>query len=137
MNPPQERLSDRAHRPEKEISDLHLNGFSPIGSQGWEFIRDLIPDGSVTCKSLVDLAKVFSAISRIPFPRDFARRRSLVIKWFNDHLEELRPIHAILTIISEPLPGNDLDEDESRALNETPARRRADSRFMRSARMII
>jgi hypothetical protein len=46
---------------------------------------------------------VFSAITGIPFHRDFTRRRSLVIKWFNDHLARLEPSRPLFTLETETL----------------------------------
>jgi hypothetical protein len=100
MVQPKQRVSDRAHMLEKEISDIHLGGFQLEGSRGWQFIQDLIPDGNVKCQSLIQLARVFSAISGIPFHRDYTRRRALIVKWFDDHIDELQPIQAIVTIVT-------------------------------------
>jgi hypothetical protein len=101
------RVSDRAHRPEKEISDTHQDGFQAQGSRGDEFIRTLVPSGNLTCQALATLAKIFSAISGIPFHRDFTRRRALVVKWFNDNLDTLEPIQSIVTLFTEAATDKD------------------------------
>jgi hypothetical protein len=98
-----QRISDRGHRREREISDEHLGEFSPEGSRGLDFIQRLCNSRSLTRESLVVLAQVFSAISCIPFHRDFTRRRSLVIKWFDDHIDRLEPLGPLFTLESESL----------------------------------
>jgi hypothetical protein len=91
-------ISDRIHKREGEISDLHLGQFEPDGSQGDRFLRDIAFGVSLTRESLVSFAQLFYVISGIQFPRDYTRRRALVVKWFNDHLEELRPLGGIFTV---------------------------------------
>jgi hypothetical protein len=99
------RVSDRASKPEKDISDRHQAGFVARGSRGERFIKAMIPQGNVTCHSLAILAKIFSAISGIPFHRDYTRRRALVIKWFDDHIETLRPLQTIVKVNIARSPG--------------------------------
>jgi hypothetical protein len=95
------RVSDRANKGEKEISDRHQAGFIPRGSRGEQFIAKLIPEGELTCHSLGTLAKIFSALSGIPFHRDYTRRRALVIKWFTDHIDVLEPFQTIVKVEAE------------------------------------
>jgi hypothetical protein len=95
---PRERISDRAHRSEREISDGHMGGFSAEGSRGLAFIQRMCRPYRLTRESLVVLAQVFSAISGVPFRRDFTRRRTLVIKWFDDHIERLEPLGALIAL---------------------------------------
>jgi hypothetical protein len=103
MTRPRQRISDRGHKAEKEISDEHLGDFDPEGSLGLQFIRRMCPSHSLTRESLVVLAQVFAVISGIPFHRDFTRRRTLVIKWFDDNLDQLEPLGALITLEAEAL----------------------------------
>jgi hypothetical protein len=86
------------HKREREISDQHLGEFKPEGSLGLKFIQELCPTYSLTRESLVVLARLFSAMSSVPFPRDFTRRRGLIIKWFTDHIVELEPLGTLITL---------------------------------------
>jgi hypothetical protein len=110
---PRERISDRGHKKESEISAEHLGAFRVEGSDGMRFIQGICNSHSLTRESLVVLAQVFSAISRVPFHRDFTRRRSLVVKWFHDHVEQLKPFGSLVTLEAEDLlpkvnqPSND------------------------------
>jgi hypothetical protein len=109
MRRPRSRISDRGHKPEGQISDEHLGKFTPDGSRGLEFVQRMCRSYSLTRESLIVLAQVFSAISCIPFHRDFTRRRILVIKWFDDHIEDLEPLGVLFTLEAEPLhPGDEL-----------------------------
>jgi hypothetical protein len=111
-----ERISDRGHKREREISELHLGEFKPQGSTGLRFLQSLTPDHTLTRESLVILAQVFSSVSSIPFPRDFTRRRDLIIKWFTDHLDILEPFGCLLKLEVEPLQTR--TENDSEGSNE-------------------
>jgi hypothetical protein len=107
MSRPRERISDRGHKPEKEISEEHLGDFIPEGSLGLKFIQRMCPSYSLTRESLVVLAQVFAVISGIPFHRDYTRRRTLVIKWFDDNIERLEPLGSLFTLEAESLHSRD------------------------------
>jgi hypothetical protein len=111
MKVPRERISDRGHKPERQISDEHLGEFNPEGSRGMEFIESLCPSVSLTRESLIVLAQVFSVLSSVPFHRDFTRRRILVIKWFNDNVDQLEPFASLFTLETESLQPKDEDSD--------------------------
>jgi hypothetical protein len=92
------RISDRRNLHESDISDQHLGGFSAAESRGQRFVDAICQNHSVTRDSLVSLAHVFSCISGVRFPRDFARRRVLVIKWFDDHIDELESLGKVISL---------------------------------------
>jgi hypothetical protein len=92
------RISDRRNLGESEISDHHLAGFSAAGSRGERFVAAMCQNHPVTRDSLVSLAHVFASISGVRFPRDFSRRRVLVIKWFDDHIDELQSIAKVISL---------------------------------------
>jgi hypothetical protein len=100
MSPRKASISDRRNKTERQISDDHVGNFCIDGSQAESFLNRLLGDDSqgVTRKSLVLLAVIFSELSGILFYRDFSRRRVLVFKWFDDHLEALQSIAPILNI---------------------------------------
>lgn len=98
MKGDRQRISDRGHKRERQILDEHLGDFTPDGSRGMAFIQRLSPCGSLTRVSLVFLAHVFSVVTEVPFHRDFTRRRNLVIKWFDDHIDELEPFGSLFTL---------------------------------------
>jgi hypothetical protein len=117
------QISDRAHHPERVVSEQHLGHFKPEGSRGHEFIQRVCRYENVTRESLVALAQVFSAASGIPFPRDFTRRRALVIKWFTDHVDALEPYRAAIRPVVAPIPKNPTrgeDREMPVSLSESP-----------------
>jgi hypothetical protein len=96
-----ERISDRAHKSEAEIAQVHLSAFRSEGSAGLVFLQELCPAHSLTRESLIVVAKLFSIISGIHFPRDYTRRRDLIFKWFTDHIAELEAIGRLFTLEAE------------------------------------
>jgi hypothetical protein len=96
-------ISDRAHRREREIADDHLGQFRPEDSRGLRLIETVCATTSLTRESLVALAKAFGWLSGIPFPRDYTRRRALVIKWFDDNADALQPFGDAMTVEIEPV----------------------------------
>jgi hypothetical protein len=92
---------------EGEISKLHLGLFTAEGSPGLMFVESLSPGHNLTRESLIIVAGICSAVSGVRFPRDFTRRRDLIIKWFNDHLEKLEPIGHLLQLDAELIKGKD------------------------------
>jgi hypothetical protein len=105
------RISDRGHLSEAKISELHLGRFAAEGSAGLHFLETLCPGHDLTCESLVALARVCSVISGVQFPRDFTRRRDLVIKWFDDHLDRLEPLGCIMILEAKKIPAKGSDDE--------------------------
>jgi len=112
MRKPRARISDRAHKSEAEISDLHMSTFKADGSAGATFLLGLCRGQSLTRQSLIVLAKVFSIISGVHFPRDFTRRRDLIFKWFTDHISELEPFGPLFTLELISMEAREGDEPE-------------------------
>jgi hypothetical protein len=96
--PPYQRISDRAHQRERDIANEHQGQFDPSESRGLKFVQKLCNRTNVSLDALIQLSHVLSEVSGIRFVRDFTRRRALVIKWFDDHLEELEPLQTVITI---------------------------------------
>jgi hypothetical protein len=105
---------------EGKISELHLGRFTAEGSAGLRFLETLCPGHDLTRESLVLFARVCSAISGIQFPRDFTRRRDLVIKWFNDHLDRLEPLGCLITLEAERIPVKAADDESDPADDQSP-----------------
>jgi hypothetical protein len=87
---------------EAEVSQTLLGDFRPEKSEAVTILESVIPDGSLTRDSLIALAQLVSAASKAEFPRNSKRRRSLIIKWFDDHLFELRILAPLLQISLAP-----------------------------------
>jgi hypothetical protein len=101
------RISDRAHKSEAEIAEVHLSTFRSDGSAGLVFVQKLCPGHSLRRESLIVLAKIFSIISGVHFPRDYTRRRDLIFKWFTDHIGELEAIGSLFTLEAQDMQARD------------------------------
>jgi hypothetical protein len=97
---------------EGAISDLHMGPFTAEGSPGLRFVESLSPGHSLTRESLIIVARICSALSGVRFPRDFTRRRNLIIKWFDDHLDQLAPLGCLLSLDAEPTAGKEGCDDQ-------------------------
>jgi hypothetical protein len=117
--PPHSQISDRAHLPEREVARQHLGDFVTQGSPGLSFIKDVCQCEDLTREALVILALTFSVASGIRFPRDFGRRRGLIIKWFSDNIEELRPLGTVIVPTTAALPPRGARRSRQGRLPET------------------
>jgi hypothetical protein len=52
----------------------------------------------LTRESLVILAQVFATITGVKFPRDYTRRRTLIIKWFDNNIELFEPVVRLIQL---------------------------------------
>jgi hypothetical protein len=78
-----------------------MGSFKAEGSAGMLFLQSLCPGHHLARESLIVVAKVLSIISGIHFPRDYTRRKDLVVKWFTDHIHDLKPFGPLLTLEPE------------------------------------
>jgi hypothetical protein len=90
---------------------MHLGKFNPEGSDGLSFLLSLCPCRNLTRESFIILAQVFSILTSISFPRDFSRRRDLVIKWFDDNLDQIRPFSPLFILEAEVLQQRPADNN--------------------------
>lgn len=93
-------ISNRRAKAEREIARDHLGTWVAEGSAGQAFLRELCSDvgKDFVLKSLETLGRTYSAFSGIKFPRDFCRQKLLIVKWFDDNLDRLRPLRHIVHI---------------------------------------
>lgn len=86
----------RRHASEKHVADTLLGDFRPITSAGFKLIQEMA--GCSQCYDdlsrnlLLSLATVVSTILDIQFPRNFSRRKSLIVKWFDINYDRISPI---------------------------------------------
>jgi hypothetical protein len=82
-------IANRANMSERDIADFRLGGFRAERSRAAERLRELYPYGDLTRRSLYSLASLLSALSDVKLPRDFTRRKELLVKWFDDNFDAL------------------------------------------------
>jgi hypothetical protein len=101
------RISDRSHQSEATISAQHMGSFKAEGSAGMLFLQKLCHGRRLARESLIVVAKVLSIISGVHFPRDYTRRKDLIVKWFTDNIHDLERFAPFLTLETE---GGGIDE---------------------------
>ena len=82
----------RRHATEKAVAQSLLGDFEVKNSRGLSIIESLMGENtfeSMSRNSLLSLTTVLSKLTQIPFPRNFSRRKALIVKWFDDNADEL------------------------------------------------
>lgn len=92
---------------EKDKADSLTLLYNPNDKRGMEFIS-LFFHGEISLNQLISLGHVLSAISRIPLPRDFTRRKKLMMAWFNEHVLELMPYKNCIQVVYHPNEGPEI-----------------------------
>lgn len=85
----QQFLGPRSSTTEKMRTRILLGDFVAEGSKGLDFLKKIYPH-PLSRSVLISLATVFSGLTNVPFDRDFRRKKELVIKWFDEHLDECK-----------------------------------------------
>jgi hypothetical protein len=83
---------------EREIAELRLAGFCAEETRHLILFRRMYPN-ELTHRSLYSLATVISALANVPLERDYARRKELLAKGFDDHYEELERCMQFIELI--------------------------------------
>ena len=82
----------RRHSTEKAVAQNLLGDFEVKNSRGLSIIEAFMGENafeSISRNSLLSLTTILSKLTQIPFPRNFSRRKALIVKWFDDNAEEL------------------------------------------------
>lgn len=82
----------RRHASEKVVAQNLLGDFEVKNSRGLAIIESIMGENtfdSISRNSLLSLTTVLSKLTQIPFPRNFSRRKALIVKWFDDNADEL------------------------------------------------
>jgi hypothetical protein len=95
------RLSRGLHK-EKDVADALTGTFNPSESRGLHLIERLSAGKELSREQMIGLAHIFSVLAKIDFPRDFTRRRDLLVKWFDDHFEVLEPFATVIHLHFDP-----------------------------------
>lgn len=72
---------------EKEVANNLLDGFIARGSKGELLIERVIgiKINQITLTGLTQIAKFISELSDTKFPRNYKRKKDLIVKWFDDN----------------------------------------------------
>lgn len=84
------RCLSRSKTTEKERAKILLGDFVVKGSKGLQFIENFFDSELkvISLHSMQSFAKIFSELIKKQLPRDIQRKKSLLVKWFDDHYEE-------------------------------------------------
>lgn len=80
---------------EKELADSFLGDFNPEGSKGERLIKELNPH-PITRAGLITIASTLAKLAKVPFQRNFLRRSALIIKWIDDHYDQVAPFKDVI-----------------------------------------
>ena len=100
------KVRGRSAMKEHEICETRMGKFVANGSEGELFVQSMLPPDSnvkLTRESLIVIARILSVVTGIRLMRDYTRRRSLVIKWFDENIDALRPFQHVIHLEYELL----------------------------------
>jgi hypothetical protein len=76
---------------ERDIADATLGNFHAENSRAAQRLGRMYPHGDLTRRSLYSFASLLGALAGVKLPRDFTRRKDLLLKWFDDNFDALEP----------------------------------------------
>jgi hypothetical protein len=91
-------VPNRSKMSEREIADLRQGDFCAQESRALTLLRQKYPI-DLSRRSLYSLATVMSTLANVRLERDFARRKELLIKWFDDNYEAIEPFFQFIELI--------------------------------------
>jgi hypothetical protein len=82
---------NRAAMTEHDIADLTLGDFQASRSRAAQRLQLLYPHGELTRRSLYSFSSLIAALTGVKLPRDFTRRKDLLVKWIDTNFDVLEP----------------------------------------------
>lgn len=86
-NPKATSNLSRKYNTEKAIARNLLDGFITKGSRGENLIEQILGTqiNKVSLVALIQISRVISELTDIKFPRNYKRKKDLIVKWFSDN----------------------------------------------------
>lgn len=77
----------RKNNTEKEVAQNLLDNFIAKGSKGEALIEKIIglKINQISLTGLIQISRLVSELADIKFPRNYKRKKDLIIKWFDDN----------------------------------------------------
>ena len=77
-----------------------LGNFVVQGSRGEHLMEEILGTSvkDVSRAGLIRVAVIVSKLIQQKFPRNFGRRKDLIVKWFHDNEEKISPIKQFLIV---------------------------------------
>lgn len=90
----------RCHNSEKVVTMNLLGNFVVQGSRGEKLIEEILGTSlkDVSRNGLIRVAMIVSKLIQQKFPRNFGRRKDLIVKWFQDNEELINNVKQFVTI---------------------------------------
>lgn len=82
---------------EKKLMKIMLDGFDANSSPAYLLLYEKFsgPGGkNLSIKLLTPIAELFANDMGVQIPREAIRKRAMLIRWFDEHIEQLRPFLA-------------------------------------------
>ena len=79
---------------EKEKTKKLLDGFNPKGSRGEILVHKLLPVERASQNLLISVAQIISSLIGKKLKRDYKRKKTLLIKWFDDNYDIINTLIA-------------------------------------------
>lgn len=78
-----------------------LNGFVMKGSQGENLIESIIGVrlNQISLTALIQITQIISELASIKFPRNYKRKKDLIVKWFNDNIDIIDEYKDFIQIV--------------------------------------
>lgn len=90
----------RAKNSEKVISMNLLGNFNSQGSRGKNLIEEIVgfPLQQISRNGLIGIATVVGSLIHKDFPRNYSRKKDLIVKWFDDNCEQINKIKSFIIV---------------------------------------
>lgn len=90
----------RKYNSEKTVTHNLLDGFVAKGSRGESLIEDILgyPINQVSLNGLIKITSLVSDLIDIKFPRNYRRKKDLIVKWFQENAEIIEAYKHYFTI---------------------------------------
>lgn len=105
MKKNKDALLSRSVYSEKIIVEQLLGNFVAEGSKGQELIEDIckIPLKEIKLTDLIQLTIIVSKLTNIHLPRNYKRKKKLIVKWFDDNEIDIKKISFCITCSFESI----------------------------------
>ena len=107
------RVKDRRNCTEHDIIQLHLGEFDPEDSPGLQLALEFLGDCPCASQSLSIVAHLLGEIIQKPVPRDYTRKKALLIKWFDENHDDIALMLGKIRGIGAPAESDTSDTDDT------------------------
>lgn len=85
---------------ERAVAKNLLNGFIMKGSNGEKLIEEIIgvQINKISLTALIEISKLISDLTNIKFPRNYKRKKDLIVKWFDDNIDTIKSVKDYIHI---------------------------------------